>query len=97
VDGKRFVVLRDVSAQCIVILSPLLSELREVVVRSGEVLKVVSAHEGLVSCRPHRYTVLEEDFVEPETRAHPGYKGYGLVIDRAVIERDCAQVGENAG
>jgi hypothetical protein len=92
VDGKRFVALRDVSAKCIVILSPLLSDMRDVVVRTGEVLRVVSAREDMVSCRPHRYLALEADFVDPETRAHPGYKGYGLVIDRAVMDRDCASV-----
>jgi hypothetical protein len=92
VDGKRFVALRDVDAKCVVILSPLRTDIRDVVVRTGEVLRVVSAHEDMVSCRPHRYGALEADLVTPDTRAHAGYKGYGLVLDRAVVERDCAPV-----
>ena len=91
-DGKRYVALRDVNARCVVILSPLVSDMRDVVVRAGEILKVVSAHDDMVSCRPHRYAALEADLVVPETRARAGYKGYGLVIDRGVIERDCAPV-----
>jgi len=94
VDGRRFVALRDVSARCVVILSPLLSDIREVVVRSGEVLRVVSARDELVSCRPHRYVALEADFVDAPTRARAGYKGYGLVLDRAVVDRDCAPFTE---
>ena len=89
-DGKRFVALRDLSAKCIVILSPLVSDMRDVVVPAGEVLRVVSTHDDLVSCRPHRYAALEVDLVAAETRAHAGYKGYGLVLDRGVVERDCA-------
>jgi len=92
VEGKRFVALRDVSARCIVILSPLSSDIRDVVVRTGEVLRVVSTHDDLVSCRPHRYAALEADLVAPDTRAHAGYKGYGLVLDRAVVERDCEEM-----
>jgi hypothetical protein len=91
-DEKRLVALRDVGATCIAILSPLRSAMREVIVPAGEVLKVVSAHEDLVSCRPDRYDALEEDLVTAETRAHAGYRGYGLVLDRAVVERDCAVV-----
>jgi hypothetical protein len=89
-------VLRDVNARCIVILSPRISENREVVVPEGEVLKVVSTHDDLVSCRPANYAALEEIFVSPETRAHAGYKGYGLVLDRADVERDCAPAPEGA-
>jgi hypothetical protein len=95
VDGQRFMVLRDVSAKCIVILSPRISDMRDVVVPAGEILKVVSTHDDLVSCRPHRYAALEADLVPPETRAHAGYKGYGLVLDRAVVDRDCAPVAQD--
>jgi hypothetical protein len=96
VDGQRFVALRDVTAKCIVILSPRVSDMRDVVVQAGEILKVVSTHDDMISCRPHRYAALEEHLVTPETRAHAGYKGYGLVLDRAVVERDCAPVTEGA-
>jgi hypothetical protein len=96
VDGKRFVALRDVPAKCIVILSPRVSETREVVVAAGEVFKVVSTHDDIVSCRPLRYAALEEELVSPETRAHAGYKGYGLVLDRAAVENDCAPHTEGA-
>jgi hypothetical protein len=92
VDSRRFVALRDVSAKCIVILSPLVSDIRDVVIRAGEILSVVSEQADLVSCRPHRYAALEADFVAPATRGHAGYKGYGLVLDRAVVERDCEPV-----
>lgn len=90
VDGKRFVALRDLRAKCIVILSPLRSGVHEVVLPAGEVLKVVSTHEDLVSCRPHRYSALEPDLVDAVTRAQAGYKGYGLIIERGAVERDCA-------
>jgi len=90
VDGKTFVALRDLSATCIVILSPMKSDMRDVVVPAGEVIQVVSAHDDLVSCRPERYAALEADMVAPDTRAHAGYKGYGLVIDRFLLERYCA-------
>jgi hypothetical protein len=96
VDGKRFVALRDVGAKCIVILSPVRAETRDVVVSAGEVFKVVSTHADLVSCRPESYAALEEALVAPETRAHAGYKGYGLVLDRADFDRDCAPVGDEA-
>jgi hypothetical protein len=94
VDGKRFVALRDVPAKCIVILSPRVSETREVVVAAGEVFRVVSTHDDMVSCRPLRYAALEEAFVSAETRAHRGYKGFGLVLDRAAVENDCAPHAE---
>jgi hypothetical protein len=90
VDGKRFVALREVTAKCIVILSPRVSDTRDVVLHPGEVLKVVSTHDDMVSCRPLRYAALEEALVTAELRAHAGYKGYGLVIDRAVFDGDCA-------
>src|SRR5207237_5627616 len=95
-EGQRFVVLRDVSATSVVSgLTPLLSVVRKVVVRSGEVLKVVGAHRDdteWVSFHPHRYEALEEEFVDSETRAHPGYRGYGLAMDRALAESECASV-----
>ena len=96
VDGKKFVALRDVTAKCIVILSPVKSDTRDVVVPAGEILKVVSTYDDLVSCRPSRYAALEADLVAAGTRAHAGYKGYGLVIDRAIIERDCAPTAEGS-
>jgi hypothetical protein len=86
VDGKRFMALRDLPARCVVILSPLRSDIRDVVVPAGEVLEVVSAHDDLVSCTPRRYAALEETLVAATTRGEPGYKGYGLVLDRAVVE-----------
>jgi hypothetical protein len=95
VNGQRFMVLRDVSAKCVVILSPRVSDMRDVIISSGEILKVVSTHDDLVSCRPHRYAALEPDLVPAETRAHASYKGYGLVLDRAVIDRDCAPVAQD--
>jgi hypothetical protein len=95
VDGKRFVALREVPAKCVVILSPRVSDMRDVVVQPGEVLKVVSTHDDLVSCRPLRYGALEEALVTAELRAHAGYKGYGLVLDRAVVDRDCAPYNES--
>jgi hypothetical protein len=96
VDGKRFVALRDLPAKCIVILSPRRSETREIVVHEGEVLKVVSTHDDMVSCRPVRYADLEEELVSPEARAQAGYKGYGFLLDRGVVERDCAPFTEGA-
>jgi hypothetical protein len=27
--------------------------------------------------------------------AHPGYRGYALVFDRALVERHCALIGED--
>jgi hypothetical protein len=96
VDGKRFVVLRDVDAECVVILSPFLSEMREVIVAAGEILQVVSTHGDLVSCRPINYDALEAALVAEGTRAHEGYKGYGLVLDRADFDRDCAAASEEA-
>jgi hypothetical protein len=96
VVGKQFVAVRDVSARCIVILSPLVSDMREVVIPAGEVFKVVSTHDDLVSCRPLRYAALEERLVRAETRAHAGYKGYGLVISRAVFDGDCSPADEGA-
>ena len=95
VNGQRFMALRDVSAKCVVILSPRVSDMRDVVIPAGEILKVVSTHDDLVSCRPHRYAALETDLVTPETRAHAGYKGYGLVLDSAVVDRDCAPVAQD--
>jgi hypothetical protein len=96
VDGKRFVALRDVPAKCIVILSPRVSDMREVVIRAGEVLKIVSVYDDMVSCQPVRYAALQEELVTPETRAHAGYKGYGLVLDRSDFERECAPSTEGA-
>lgn len=93
-DGKRFITLRDLPARCIVILSPLRSDVREVVVPAGEVLEVVSTHDDLVSCSPRRYAALEEILVASTTRAEDGYKGYGLVLDRAVFDRDCTPHAE---
>jgi hypothetical protein len=95
VDGKRFVALREVTAKCIVILSPRVSDMRDVVLQPGEVLKVVSAHDDMVSCRPLRYAALEESLVTAELRAHAGYKGYGLVLDKAVVDSDCAPYHES--
>jgi hypothetical protein len=94
VDGKRFVALRDVPARCIVILSPLVSDMREVVLQAGEAFKVVSTHDDLVSCRPLRYAALEESLVSPEVRGHAGYKGYGLIVSRAAVDIDCAPFNE---
>ena len=96
VVGKTFVALRDVNAKSIVILSPRVSDMRDVVVPAGEVLKVVSTHDDMVSCRPLRYAALEETLVVPEVRAHAGYKGYGLIIGRAVFDDDCAPHAEGA-
>jgi hypothetical protein len=95
VDGKRFVALREVMAKCIVILSPRVSDMRDVVVQPGEVLKVVSTHDDMVSCRPLRYAAIEDELVTVDLRAHAGYKGYGLVIDRAVFDADCAPYNES--
>lgn len=95
-DGKRFVALREVPARCVVILSPRISDTRDVVLRAGEVLKIVSTHDDLVSCRPLRYAALEEELVPLETRSHAGYKGYGLVLDRAVVDGDCAPYAEGS-
>ena len=96
VVGKRFVALREISAKCIVILSPRVSDMRDVVLEPGEAFKVVSTHDDMVSCRPLRYAALEETLVVPEVRAHAGYKGYGLVLDRAAVENDCAPHTEGA-
>jgi hypothetical protein len=96
VDGHRLVALRDVSAKCVVILSPLVSDMRDVVVPAGEILDVVSTHDDLVSCRPHRYAALEPELVTAATRGHAGYRGYGLVLDRAVVDRDCAPAAPDA-
>jgi hypothetical protein len=95
VDGNQFVALREVTAKCIVILSPRVSDMRDVVLQPGEVLKVVSAHDDMVSCRPLRYAALEEAMVTAAIRAQAGYKGYGLVLDRAVVDRDCAPYHES--
>jgi hypothetical protein len=95
VDGKRFVALREVMAKCIVILSPRVSDMRDVVLEPGEVLKVVSTNDDLVSCRPVRYAALEEALVTVDLRAHAGYKGYGLVIERSVFDADCAPYNES--
>jgi hypothetical protein len=94
VGGKQFVALRDVPAKCIVILSPRVSDTRDVVLPAGEVLRIVSTHDDMVSCRPLRLTALEESFVPADIRAHAGYKGYGLVIGRAVFDGDCAPYAE---
>ncbi|HVU51022.1 MAG TPA: hypothetical protein VHL80_10075 [Polyangia bacterium] len=94
-DGKRFVALRDLPAKCIVILSPRVTDMRDVVLQAGEAFKVVSTHDDMVSCRPLRYAALEDALVTPETRGHAGYKGYGLVIDRAAFDRDCAPHSES--
>jgi hypothetical protein len=97
-EGQRLVVLRDVSAKAVVSgLMPLLSVVLSVVVQSGEVLTVLGPQPDgsrWVSFRPHRYEALEEEFIDPETRAHAGYRGYGLVIDRPLVESDCAFMGE---
>jgi len=94
VDGKRFVALREVQAKCVVILSPRVSDMREVVLQAGEAFKVVSTHDDMVSCRPLRYAALEESLVSPEVRGHAGYKGYGLVVSRAAVDVDCAPYTE---
>ena len=99
-EGQRLVVLRDVSAKAVVSgLTPLLSVVESIVVRSGEVLTVLGPQPDdskWVSFRPHRYEVLEEEFIDPEIRAHPGYRRYGLVIDRPRVESECAVVGEGS-
>jgi hypothetical protein len=99
-DGQRFAVLRDVSAKAVVSgLTPLLSVVQRVVIRSGEVLTVLGDQPDAserVSFRPHRYEVLEQELVDPETRAHPGYRGYALVIDLLLVESKCAFIGEGS-
>src|SRR5450755_4606462 len=99
-EGQRLVVLRDVSAKAVVSgLTPLLSVVQSVVVRSGEVLTVLGLQPDgseWVSFRPHRYEALEAEFVDPETRAHAGYRGYGLAIDRPLVESECALIGEGS-
>jgi hypothetical protein len=94
VDGKRFVALREIAAKCVVIFSPRVSDMGEVVLQAGEAFKVVSTHDDMVSCRPLRYAAVEEALIAAETRAEAGYKGYGLVISRAALDGDCAPYAE---
>jgi hypothetical protein len=92
-EGEELVVLRAVGARSVVILSMLRSDIREVTISAGEVLVVTGSHPvdtEWVSFRPHRYEALEPDVVDPDSRCHPGYRGYAVVIDRSVVERDCA-------
>jgi len=75
----------------------MLSELRRVTVRPGEILVVtfVSRSESsTVSMRPHRYEALEAEFVDADIRSKGGYSGYHLVINRVLIDERCRLLAE---
>jgi hypothetical protein len=99
-NGQHFAVLRDLTARAVVSgLTPILSVVQTVVVRSGEVLTVHGPQPDdaeWICFRPRHYDALEDEFIDPETRAHPGYQGYGLVIDRSLVESECALIAERS-
>jgi hypothetical protein len=91
-DGDRFVVLRDLEAICVIGLSDMFSDVQKVPLRSGEVVILTGGQEERsrrICCRPYRYETLEPDLVDDDTRQHPGYRGYHLLIDKDDIQRDC--------
>src|SRR5262245_33673394 len=94
-DGDRFVVLRDVEATCVVRLSDVFSDVQKVPLRSGEVVVLTGGQElqaPWICCRPYRYESLEADLVDDNTRHHPGYSGYHLLIEKGDVQRDCQRV-----
>jgi hypothetical protein len=91
-DGERLVLLRAVDGHCFINIDPMLSDLRPVTMRAGEILivgPVFHADSPTVSVRPHRYESLEAEFVDSETRERDGYGGYHLVFERAVLLEAC--------
>jgi len=96
-EGQRFVVLHDVEAYCFVRETSILSEMRSVTVRSGEILVVTfvsRSDSSTVSMRPHRYEALEAEFVDADIRSKGGYSGYHLVIKRVFIDEHCRSLAE---
>jgi hypothetical protein len=39
--------------------------------------------------RPHRYDALELEWVDAETRGNVGYRGYALMLEKAVVVERC--------
>jgi hypothetical protein len=90
--GQALRAVVDIAAACLVRLRPPLAKEIRVVVRAGEVLyvKFVAPFKApRIHFRPRRYEVLEGQFVDRATRQDPEYRGYGLGVDRKVVERDC--------
>jgi hypothetical protein len=94
--GQTFRAVVDIDAACLVRLRPPLMRETRVSLRAGEVFSVTFVapfKSPRIHCRPGRYEALEREFVDRETRQDPEYRGYGLDVDREVVERDCEIVG----